>query len=337
MKTFLPILFTFAVAAGLSAQTEAPPNAVGTNTLEALKNDASEAVAPAAAETAEAAKPVFQPVPFETYRPIIDRWPFGKVVAPPPPPPPPPPPETSEQDQQVLARTIRLQAIVKNPDGRTAVGFSDQSVNPPVLVYLAVGDPPKHGFKLDAADYAAETATITKDGVTITIKLGTGLIPTVVSSPMDVAANTPAVGGRIIRNVSAHPEPPTPPVRPEPIRSRFDSDSPENWPVPGKNLVAIERMLDSGVKNTTYRERLEQRKQELLAERAKQDAENQKAIDEAAAEAEERTAEAFMTMMRRANLENIRNGGEGLGIPLTAEENEMLTREGAHPNAADDD
>jgi len=100
-------------------------------------------------------------------------------------------------------------------------------------------------------------------------------------------------------------------------------------------------MLDSGVKNTTYRERLEQRKQELLAERAKQDAENQKAIDEAtaaaAAEAEERTAEAFMTMMRRANLENIRNGGEGLGIPLTAEENEMLTREGAHPNAADDD
>jgi hypothetical protein len=84
-------------------------------------------------------------------------------------------------------------------------------------------------------------------------------------------------------------------------------------------------MLEQGLTNTSYRERLEQRRQELIAERAKQEADAAQAIDD---EAEARASEMFLRMMRRRNLDMIRNGEDGLGIPLTQEEEAMLIAEG---------
>jgi len=235
---------------------------------------------------------------------------------------------------------IRLQAIVRNPDGRTAAGFSDRTANPEKLLYLAVGDT-QDGFRLVDANYNQDTATIEKDGVTITIKLGAGMIPTVVTPP---ALNVPGAQTRVVTPAggirprpavqpSLAPTPPTPPVPVPAIASRFNPDTPENWPMPSENLTAIDRMLEEGVSNTTYRDRLVQRRNELVAKRAQEEADNAKAIDAAA---EERSAELFITMMRRANLDMIRNGEDGLGIPLTPEEDAMLTREGVLDNDDDD-
>ncbi len=87
-------------------------------------------------------------------------------------------------------------------------------------------------------------------------------------------------------------------------------------------------MLERGMSNATYRERLEQRRAELLAERAAQDDTKLSAINEVA---EERAAVLFLSMMRRQNLDMIRRGERSLGIPLTPEETAALTAEGVFP------
>jgi len=342
MRNFFTPLAILAAAAVLRAQTPGALPAPGTNGHPVAANTPQTpapgpAAKPAAAKAA--ASNAYHVPEFSTYQPIIDRMPFGKPAPPPPQQPDPPPVDNTpgEQEMQALARMIRLQAIVRNPDGRTAAGFSDRTASPERLIYLAVGDT-QDGFHLVAADYNKDTATIEKDGVTITIKLGAGMIPTVVNAPaLNVPAATPQVGGRVIRgannNAPAPPMPPMPPMPPA-ATSRFNPETPETWPIPSENLTAIDLMLKEGVDNKTYRERLEQRRNELIAKRAQEEADNAKAIDAAV---EERTAELFITMMRRANLDNIRDGGEGLGIPLTPEEDAMLTREGVLPGADDDD
>ena len=102
-------------------------------------------------------------------------------------------------------------------------------------------------------------------------------------------------------------------------QSRFDPETPEKWPLPFQNLDAIDKLLKLETTNAAYRERLEKRRAELAAERAA----HGDTIDHAA---EERAAEAFVRMMRHANLENLREGGKGLGIPLTPEEEALLQK-----------
>ena len=78
-------------------------------------------------------------------------------------------------EQEKLARKINMSAVNITPQGETAIGFTDLSQKPPVSYYLVVGDE-SGGWKVNSANYKEETAEIEKDGVTIELKLGKGLV-----------------------------------------------------------------------------------------------------------------------------------------------------------------
>lgn len=122
---------------------------------------------------------IYSPPPFEHYQPILDRMPFGVL-----------PPnfnasaadaataKSEEQvkvEQQKLAKQVNMSAVNVTPDGGTAIGFTDLSQKPPVNYYLLVGAE-ADGWKVLDADFDEETATIEKEGVTVTLKLGQGLV-----------------------------------------------------------------------------------------------------------------------------------------------------------------
>ncbi len=303
-----------AVVEPFAANTNAPAVAEAANTN-----------APASAASSSA----YQMRPYEYYHAIVERMPFGKGVAPITSKSATPDDVQLNREQQALASKIHMQAIVLTPDGRTAVGFSDKAASPEKFYYLTVGDS-RDGFTVTSADFLTDTATIDKDGTPVTLKLGSGLVET--SAPATPAASiaptalamTTAPSRVVTPTINRPPMPPLP----QPVASRFDPEKPEDWPLPTKNLTAIDKMLEQGMSNSSYRERLEQRRVELLAERAALEAADAKAMDEAA---EERAADMFLKMMKRKNLDMIRNGEGSLGIPLTPEEDAMLTAEGVLP------
>ncbi len=115
---------------------------------------------------------------FNRYQPILQRMPFG---------PPPPDPgsmvtavdtKSAAQDlkeQQLLARQINMSCVNITPSGKPAVGFTDLSSKPPVNYYILVGGD-AGGWTLKSASYAEEWAELEKDGITIFVKLGQGLM-----------------------------------------------------------------------------------------------------------------------------------------------------------------
>lgn len=120
----------------------------------------------------------YAPPPFSRYAPILERMPFGQL-----------PdkfgqaidPNAAKQDlllkaeQQKLASRINMSAVNITPQGATAIGFTDLSAKPPVSYYLLVGSE-AGGWKVNSADYDAEIAEIEKDGVSISIQLGKGMV-----------------------------------------------------------------------------------------------------------------------------------------------------------------
>ena len=125
-----------------------------------------------AIQRADAATPE-QIKAFAPYQAIIDRQPFGK------PPPPvavvaPPTKEEQEmaQQEQQLANQIGMSAINNTHDG-IMVGFYDNGVSPAKNYYMAIGETAGE-FTLVDASLDDETATIEKNGVTVTLKLGEG-------------------------------------------------------------------------------------------------------------------------------------------------------------------
>ena len=119
---------------------------------------------------------------FDTYQPILDRMPFGV------------PPDTAslnmgpvtdpneQRKKELLARQVNMSAVNIMPDGRTAIGFTDLSAKPPVNHYLHVGES-SDGWTVIDADYDEETATIQKEGIEVSLKLGKGLIEPAVPGP----------------------------------------------------------------------------------------------------------------------------------------------------------
>ena len=113
---------------------------------------------------------------FARYRSIIDRMPFGD-----------PPPNfaaaaaaesgmTEEQrteEEQKLASSVRVSVLNITPAGRTMVGFTDSSAQPPEHYYLPVGGE-RDGWSVKAADPATEKITLAKGEVEVTLKLGEG-------------------------------------------------------------------------------------------------------------------------------------------------------------------
>lgn len=120
-------------------------------------------------------------LPLSDYQVIINRKPFGDLAQ----------PSGGQQDaaaaqaaameaqaareQEAMARQIDLVAVNITLHGTVSVGFVDKGAKPAESHYLAVGET-EGGFTVEAADYAAETATISKDGVKVTLKLGAGVV-----------------------------------------------------------------------------------------------------------------------------------------------------------------
>jgi hypothetical protein len=147
-----------------------------------------------AAASSGLASVVPPPDSFAPYQVIIDRAIFGK----PPPakvaPAPAPVPDLTQKQAEALAKKITLCAVNRTPSDNTAVGLIDNDAKPPRNLYLNVGDT-VDGYTILAADCDAETATIEKDGVVISLKLGKGLIVTA-AAPAAAGVALAAASGR---------------------------------------------------------------------------------------------------------------------------------------------
>ena len=252
--------------------------------------------------------------PFDHYAVILDRKPFGDVVK-------PAGPETAQPDEaaieqakneQALAKQIDMVAVNRTPRGKVAVGFIDKNAKPPRNYYLNVGDS-GGGFTVVEADFAEETATIEKDGVSISLKLGKGMVPkkdaagdgAASSAPQPATpAPAPAVMPPAIR----------PPVRPGIVRRTVATEA-------GANSATETPPVPRG----SYLETL-RRRQANRAAQASQSAELRAEIAKAAQTSKEEAAKRE----RAINLELISRGQEPLSpIELTPEEDAELVRKGA--------
>jgi hypothetical protein len=271
---------------------------------------------------------------FAPYQVIIDRAIFGK--------PPPaqaaaasaPVPDLAQKQAEALAKKITLCAVNRTPSDNTAVGLIDNDAKPPRNLYLNVGDT-VDGYTILAADCDAETATIEKDGVVISLRLGKGLV---------VAAAAPAA----VETASAltHPHPPQPAVKPtEPeappakparmgaIRRPSQAGMP---PMPGIPAVQREEMertrlellkvREEGGDVRSYMEKLrERRAQEKEAKAAAEEAARQKIRDLA----RQMTEEEMRKQERQVNLSLIEEGARPISdIELTPEEEARLVEKG---------
>ena len=122
--------------------------------------------------------------PFARYQTIIDRKPFGPEPVNFDPEAVPGSassvaadetgeltPEQRSAEEQQLASSLRVSILNVSPSGAIKVGFTDSSENPAENYYLAVGSS-QNGWTVKSADPAAESVTLEKGGVEVTMKLG---------------------------------------------------------------------------------------------------------------------------------------------------------------------
>lgn len=233
--------------------------------------------------------------PFAHYQVILDRQPFGQASE---AAPAAAAPEVAQLAlaEQTLARQIRLCAVTRTEQG-VAAGIVDGSANPPRNLYLYVGDS-SDGISLVAADVDAETAEIRKDGASLTFTLSG--VKTAPAAPSSIPhARAP------FASATPFATPPRFTIRP-PI-------------LPG----SAQGPSDTTV---TYIERLKKRREDLAAQNAANSAGLTKT-------AEMLVTEAAQAALRKRNLDMIRRGEGSLGIPLTAEEDALLVKEGVLPAA----
>lgn len=98
------------------------------------------------------------------------------------------------REQEKIAASFSWTAINITPDGKTAIGFTDLSAKPPASYYMTVGESANNWTVVDA-DYNNETATIEKDGVSISLKFG-NKSPVAPTTPGTIPALKPGVSGR---------------------------------------------------------------------------------------------------------------------------------------------
>ncbi len=146
--------------------------------------------------------------PRERYQPIIDAKPFGDMsdlatlsAA-----------QAEEQEQkEEIAKKFRMCGITDMPDGSRKIAFLDETDGTTASYILGIGES-QNGFTLLSADYDAERATLSKDGLTFTLGLGKGLVDDAeaadpgAAQPQPAAAQTPARGSfrdRLLRREAA--------------------------------------------------------------------------------------------------------------------------------------
>ncbi|MEI8243376.1 MAG: hypothetical protein WCI17_08935 [bacterium] len=106
------------------------------------------------------------------YLPIVSRMPFG--VPPPPPAAPSASAPVSSASAMELGKSCVMSVLARNPAEEILVGFTDNGVKPPRNLLLAVGEEAE-GYKVLAADFDHETATLEKDGARFELRLNAGL------------------------------------------------------------------------------------------------------------------------------------------------------------------
>ncbi len=111
----------------------------------------------------------------EAYQPIIDRKPFGEIGKMEEPSTSTLTTEEEQKKKEEIAQKFRMCGITDMPDGSRKIAFIDETTGTMEHYLLAVGET-QNGFTLLAADYDREHATLKKDGVTLTLGLGQGLI-----------------------------------------------------------------------------------------------------------------------------------------------------------------
>ena len=122
--------------------------------------------------------------PFSRYETIINRKPFGPEPANFDPDAAPGSesavaagedgemtPEQRSAEEQQLAASVRVSILNVTPAGVVKVGFTDSTAKPPENYYLKVGAS-QNGWTVKAADPSAESVTLEKGGVEVTVKLG---------------------------------------------------------------------------------------------------------------------------------------------------------------------
>ena len=259
--------------------------------------------------------------PFSHYAVILDRKPFGdlsKTASAEAVPQPDQAVIEQAKEEQALARQVDMVAVNRTPRGKIAVGFIDKGAKPPRNYYLNVGES-SGGFTVVEADFVEETATIEKEGVSIMLKLGKGMIPkkeegegTDTASTPSAASTTQPSSPSTVQpfNRSLH-QPPMRPMRP--------------------GIVRRGPMGAGGVTNApgSYLDTL-RRRQANRAAQATQNAEEIAKLRDEIAKAAQTSKEEAAKRERAINLELISRGQEPLSpIELTPEEDAELVRKGA--------
>ncbi len=274
---------------------------------------------------------------FAPYQVIIDRAIFGK----PPPvkvaPVAAPVPDPAEKQAEALAKKITLKAVNCTPSGNTAVGLIDNDAKPPRILYLNVGDT-VDGYTILAADSDAETATIEKDGVVISLQLGAGLVvaatPTAVAPAIVASAAGPTPAATVLAAVAPQkPAATTPTDRPGVIHRPSSAGVPLAHRIPTRQRKEMEqqkqeiaKLRESGGDIRSY--------METLRERQAQEREEQNAVEEAARQkiqelARQMSEEELRKKEREINLSLIEGGSHPISdIELTPEEEAALQKKG---------
>lgn len=107
-----------------------------------------------------------QTFPFERYQVILERKPFGELLAPEPPPPPPQPQAES------FAKSLRLSMIVDVNDGESMkVGFVDTRTG---KSYLLMPGESQDGIEVVSASWKDEEAVLRQGTEMALIKIASG-------------------------------------------------------------------------------------------------------------------------------------------------------------------
>jgi hypothetical protein len=296
---FTGLLFSQALYAQVSTN-EAPAPADNTVTQQSapvvLEQPASSnatvtaaAVAPVDGEApATSLSPAGTPFEKSPYPIILEKMPFGM------------PPDltalnaaaTSMDDakmkaeQEKLAATFSWTAINITPGGKTAIGFTDLSAKPPANYYLTVGES-ANSWKVVEADYTAETATIEKDGVRISLKFG-NKSPISPALPGALSTSPPSLGA-FAGNLPGHNHGPLPGIT-QPI-----AETPAT-PFPGGEGRPTTLTNSNSSLLTSFRDRLfernKARENEKLESERKQKEELSKIVTDAIRKQQEETAAA---------------------------------------------
>lgn len=210
-----------------------------------------------------------------------------------------------KKEIQNLARQISLVAIIRTPKGDIAVGLVDRAEKVAKSFYLRIGES-DGGWTIKEADFAEETATIEKGGLSFTLKLGKGLVgegnvPLPLSSEgiSQITQTTPEEGRGGFRH-------------------GFGRQLSDGNAMPGT--------LPTGV---SYRDELRKRR---MAENRARAEEKERLREELKGIAENSSKEAAAKREREINLELISRGESPLSeIELTEEEDAELVRKGVLP------